>query len=127
MLSCSAVVLAAAGCGEDQIDTAKAEDEIARAIASQTGLAVESVECPDDVEAERGGTFECTATGANGGEAKVQVSQTDDEGNIRFQAPDLRALGAPTPGGTPTTPGGEAPGGAPTSPGGEAPYSPGGE
>ena len=84
-----------AGCGEDRIDTARVEDEVERAVELQARVPVAEVACPKDVTIEEGGSFECTVTGDNGGEAKVQVAQTDDQGNVRFRADDLDALGAP--------------------------------
>lgn len=89
--------LALAGCGTDRIDTARAEDEIEVAIERQTGLAVAGVACPKDVDIEAGARFRCTAQGENGGEATVEVEQTDGEGNIRFRATDLDALRAAPP------------------------------
>lgn len=41
-----------------------------------------TVECPDDIEAEEGGTFECTAEDSAGTSLPVQVTQTDDDGNV---------------------------------------------
>ena len=89
------VALALAGCGEDRIDTARVEDEVEVEIEQQARVPVAEVACPKDVTIEQGRRFQCTVTGDNGGEATVQVLQTDDEGNVRFRATGLDALGAP--------------------------------
>ena len=82
------VVVAAAvafvGCG-DSLDIDKAEEEIGTGIEEQTGATGVTVTCPDDVELEAGGTFDCSATDSQGEEGTVSVEQTDDEGNIRWQ------------------------------------------
>ena len=44
-----------------------------------------TIDCPDDVEAEEGGVFECDLSAEGGIEAKVEVTQEDDEGNVRWQ------------------------------------------
>ena len=83
------VVLAAAallgGCGEDTLDTSQIEEEITPAIEEQTGTREVGVDCPDDIEAEEGADFECDLTAQGGVEAKVKVTQEDDEGNVRWE------------------------------------------
>jgi hypothetical protein len=41
-----------------------------------------TVECPEDVAPEEGAEFECTATDTEGNAIRVQVVQSDDEGNV---------------------------------------------
>jgi len=43
-----------------------------------------TVSCPDDVPAQAGGTFECTATTPDGKQITLQVTQTDDQGNVTY-------------------------------------------
>ena len=74
--------LALAGCGG--LDTDKAESEIESGIREQTGVKDVQVDCPEDVDAEKGGTFRCRAT-AEGERAPVSVTQQDDEGRIRWR------------------------------------------
>ena len=42
------------------------------------------VDCPDLVTAKRGDSFSCDATGPQGGSSTVEVTFTDDQGNVRF-------------------------------------------
>ena len=74
-----------AGCGEAKLDTGKAESAIRAGITRQTGVKIESVRCPDDVEARRGETFRCTARASNGQRAAVEVTQRDDEGSVSWR------------------------------------------
>jgi Domain of unknown function (DUF4333) len=79
------VAAVVAGCGTAQLDTDRVESGIRDGITRQTGVKIDSVRCPDDVEAERGGTFRCEAVASNGQRARVEVTQRDDEGNISWR------------------------------------------
>lgn len=75
-------LLALTGC-EKTLKTDSIEPQIEKTI-EQRGTNVESVQCPSDVTAKKGGKFECTAKLQNGNEVKVQVTQTDDKGHVVF-------------------------------------------
>jgi hypothetical protein len=66
------------------LNTDRAEEVIAEGILDQTGTDV-TVRCPDDVAIEQDNTFDCTARGSDGTESTVEVTQTDDEGNIEWR------------------------------------------
>lgn len=72
-----------------QIDAAGLEQQIKDELAGQTGVAPSSVDCPDDVAAEAGGTFECTAVADDGTVATITVTQTDDQGNLRWEVTEV--------------------------------------
>lgn len=76
-----AVVVAAAGCSEDEpFDTGPLEDQIQAGIVDAFGVSVDAVTCPDDVKVEEGGTFICTAD-VDRQQFKVKVTQGEgDEG-----------------------------------------------
>ena len=78
-------LLLVAGCGDSTIDADKLEGEIAPGVEEQTGTRDVEVSCPDDIEAEEGGEFECDLTAEGGIEAKVAVTQEDDDGNVRWR------------------------------------------
>lgn len=61
--------------------TSDVEEQVAAGISDRREVEVE-VDCPDDVEAETGGTFTCTATDEEGHSLDVSVVQEDDEGNV---------------------------------------------
>ena len=82
------VVIAAlglAGCGSDTLDSGDIESEVVPQIEDQTGTRNVEVACPDDVEAEEGAVFECDVSAEGGVEAKLKVTQEDDEGNVRWE------------------------------------------
>lgn len=78
--------LAVAGC-ETTIDDEKAEKSIRDSISAEGGAEIESVECPADQVAKKGGTFTCKITGADGSTGEADVLMADDEGHIRVRAP----------------------------------------
>jgi len=74
-------VLLLMGCAE-KIDTADLESKLEEQLPRSTGLDVRSVDCPDDIEIEKGKKFECTAEAPNGSEVRVQVTLTNEEGGF---------------------------------------------
>ncbi len=48
---------------------------------STTGI---TVQCPDSVKAEAGGTFECTGTLTTGDTLTIKVTQTDSSGHVTW-------------------------------------------
>jgi hypothetical protein len=73
------LVALAAGCGSDTIDADQVEQDIEQDLSTATAR-IESISCPDDVEKEKGATFQCDARLSGGGKAKVDVKQTTAAG-----------------------------------------------
>jgi Domain of unknown function (DUF4333) len=82
-LLASAVLLL--GACTPQINTAELEQQIQDELSSQTGVTPTSVDCPQDVPAEEGDTFRCTAVADDSSVATITVTQSDDEGNVRWE------------------------------------------
>lgn len=70
-----------AGCGS--LDTGEGSKAIASQIKRDTGAEAVKVDCPNDVKQKKGEGFSCTAT-VDGTKVSVPVTQTDDNGNVRF-------------------------------------------
>jgi predicted secreted protein len=82
----AAVVIALGGCSlKKQIDTDRAEAEIKRDLAAQTGAPLRSVRCPDAVDAKKGARFSCTAIAGDGSRIPIRVTQTDGNGGVRWR------------------------------------------
>jgi hypothetical protein len=79
------VAVGAAACGKSELDSERAESEIRRGITRQTGIKVESVRCPNDIELRQGDTFRCVAVASDGQRARVEVTQRDDEGSVSWR------------------------------------------
>jgi hypothetical protein len=71
------------------IDSAKAQEFIAKTVTDQAGVHVKTVACPKDPEARKGATFDCTVTGIDGTSGTVVAIQRDDQGDVRIAAPFL--------------------------------------
>jgi hypothetical protein len=81
------VLILAAACSKT-LDTTELEGTLKDQLETQLDVTGLTVECPDDIEAEAGDTFECTATGTDGSAATISVTQTDDEGNLTWEITD---------------------------------------
>lgn len=83
-----ALLVPATGCSR-VLDAASIESEIKTQLERQlSGVTVE-IECPEDVEARAGETFDCIATSEDDNRARIVVTQTDDEGSIDFRVEEL--------------------------------------
>jgi hypothetical protein len=81
------VVLAAVGCSKT-LDTTELEGSLKDQLETQLDVTGLSVDCPDDIEAKAGDSFRCTATGTDGTQATIEVTQTDDQGNLTWEIVD---------------------------------------
>lgn len=76
----------AAGCSGDAYDVAKAEREIGLFVdRTFEGVETGEVTCPDDVDANEGTKFDCTAE-VEGQDLRIEVTMTDDDSNATFEA-----------------------------------------
>lgn len=86
----AAFVLAAAGCGETIIDSAKTEDAIEQNLERATGQKVASVECPSDVEVVKGATFDCTVSFTGGKRETATLKILNEDADVALT--NLRPL-----------------------------------
>jgi hypothetical protein len=77
------LVFGAAACTRS-LNKASLESSLKTQLEAKTGVTGVTVTCPDDIKAETGATFTCTAE-AQGETVTVQVTQTDDQGNVTFK------------------------------------------
>jgi hypothetical protein len=68
---------------KSNLDTGAAAAQISAQLTAQFKIPI-SVQCPSHVPLQSGGVFECTASDAQGNQRVVRVTQTDDQGNIKF-------------------------------------------
>jgi uncharacterized protein DUF4333 len=59
------------------------EEQIGNGLQNQVGGPAE-LDCPEIIVGQKGDTFECDAKTPDG-PATVQVTQTDDQGNVRYE------------------------------------------
>jgi hypothetical protein len=82
-----ALVVAAAACSKS-LDATELEGSLKDQLETQLDVTGLTVDCPDDIEAKAGDTFRCTATGSDGSEATIEVTQSDDQGNLTWEIVD---------------------------------------
>ncbi|HEX2029875.1 MAG TPA: DUF4333 domain-containing protein [Actinomycetota bacterium] len=84
-LAASAVAALLAGCTfSATLGTEDLEAQIREELQRQTGVVASSVECPDDVPAEVGTTFTCTARADDGSQATITAT-VEEGANIRWE------------------------------------------
>ena len=66
------------------LDVDKLESTIAADISAQVG-GEWTVECPDDIPQEAGLTANCNASSADGQSVMINITQTDDQGNVDWE------------------------------------------
>ena len=74
-----------AGCGST-LDSGSAEKSISNVFA-KAGHPAKSVDCPDDIDAKKGKSFDCTVTLKSGQSFKAHAEQTDDNGHFTVSLP----------------------------------------
>ena len=86
-LTAVAAVLLLAGCGEKTLNTADVEAKLKTQLGRDAGVQPKAVECPDDIEVEKGRKFNCTLIAPNGDRVTVNVTLTDDKGGLSAVVP----------------------------------------
>jgi hypothetical protein len=90
LVAAAVLALTFVACGEEKIDTDELEDVIAEdsnaGLAEvESGIAVESVSCPDDIPSETGEPFECTIAWDDDTTGTVTGEVTDGEaGDVEY-------------------------------------------
>jgi Domain of unknown function (DUF4333) len=84
------LAIAATACSKT-LDTEGLEVELKSQIEEQTEGTITSVDCPADVEAKAGESFECSAEEGSGATFTIRVTQRDGEGNVDWEVVDASA------------------------------------
>jgi hypothetical protein len=82
LIATGVVVSLGAGCGDEQLDSGKAEDYVRE--QARIPDVIEDVTCPEDIDAQEGETFECRISLRDGAEEATRIRQLDDEGSIEI-------------------------------------------
>jgi hypothetical protein len=92
LITVVALAVALAGCGVT-LDMDAIGKSITSGVASQAGIEIASVSCPQETRAAKAGdTFECVATPKIGGKLTIKVTQKDDKGNIDWSLEKIEGL-----------------------------------
>jgi hypothetical protein len=90
------VLLSVAAVCNPPLDTEGLEPQLEEQLEDETQEPFRSVSCPDDVQPEAGGTFECVAVNEADIEFTIRVTQVNDAGRVEWQFVDAEDL-APQP------------------------------
>jgi hypothetical protein len=77
-------VLGLGACSPTEVDIKGLEKDISSGTEEQTGQQVE-VDCPDSVEWNTGGSFECDVITDDGQEATAEVTMKNDDGDVAWE------------------------------------------
>ncbi|UGS34555.1 DUF4333 domain-containing protein [Capillimicrobium parvum] len=83
-----AAAFALTACGTKTIDAGSLEDDIQTQLADAAKVKPDTVKvsCPEDKEAKKGNTFDCTITTNDGSKGTMTVKLTNDEGGYTATA-----------------------------------------
>lgn len=81
---CLGASVALTGCTR-RLDMDKLKTVLKDGFASQTGLQVKEVSCPESRDIKAGDSFDCKATTPGGASATLKVTQSDDQGNVKWE------------------------------------------
>jgi hypothetical protein len=84
----AAAALLVAGCGQTVIDEKGAE----KFVRSTFTPAPRSVDCPDGVEAKKGGTLKCDVVDAGGTKYEATLRIADKKGRVTLNGKDVREV-----------------------------------
>jgi hypothetical protein len=82
MLGALAVLAFASGCGETIIDSTKTEEALEANLSKSLRQKVSSVDCPSDVEVEKGKTFTCSVRLAGGKEQTATLKILNSDADV---------------------------------------------
>jgi hypothetical protein len=77
-----AILAFVVGCGETVIDTTKTEDTLQASLSKSLETKVTAVDCPSDVEVEKGTTFACSVTLKGGEEQTATLKILNEDADV---------------------------------------------
>lgn len=89
------LAIVATGCSK-RLEIDSLEPQLANQLSSKLQTTGITVDCPTDVKAEAGATFDCTATLTSGDTLTMRVTQKDANGTVTW-ALAAAAAGSATP------------------------------
>ena len=97
-----ALVTAAASCTKP-LDTSGLQATLKQQLEADSGTTGLTVTCPTDVKVQAGASFQCSVTKSGTATLTIDVTQTDDKGNVTWKVSGASTSSPPTPTSTPPT------------------------
>jgi hypothetical protein len=89
LLKCSGLLLGliatavlVVGCGETVLDSTKTEEQLRASLSKSLGEKVSSVDCPSDIEVEKGKTFSCGVKMQKGEDQTVTLEIRNSDADV---------------------------------------------
>jgi hypothetical protein len=82
LLGLIVAALLVSGCGDTVLDATKTEEQLKVSVSESLGQKVSSVDCPSDVEVEKGKTFTCSAKMQKGEDQTVTLEIRNSDADI---------------------------------------------
>jgi len=70
------------GCGDTVLDATKTEEQLQASLSKSLGEKVSSVDCPSDIEVEKGKTFSCSVKMQKGEDQTVTLEIRNSDADI---------------------------------------------
>jgi hypothetical protein len=97
LLAVSTLAVVGTSCSRT-LDTTGLQTTLTQQLEAQLGAKHLSVSCPSGLKVHAGGTFQCTVSVPSSATLTVDVTQTDDKGNVTYKIVGLSVpSGSPTP------------------------------
>jgi len=71
-----------AGCGDTVLDATKTEEQLQASLSKSLGEKVSSVDCPSDIEVEKGKTFTCSVKMQKGEDQTVTLEIRNSDADV---------------------------------------------
>jgi Domain of unknown function (DUF4333) len=101
-VAAAALLLAAASCSKQVLDTGHLQSTLKQQLEAQLGARNITVTCPNNVKVQAGATFKCDVSVPSSGTLTVDVTQTDDKGDVNYQIVGLTLPSGSVPTSTPS-------------------------
>ena len=82
LLGLIAAALLAVGCGDTVLDSTKTEEQLQASLSKSLGEKVSSVDCPSDIEVEKGKTFNCSVKVQKGEDQTVTLEIRNSDADV---------------------------------------------
>lgn len=82
LLGLIAAAAFATGCGETVLDSTKTEEQLQVSLSKSLGEKVSSVDCPSDIEVEKGKTFTCSVKMQKGEDQTVMLEIRNSDADV---------------------------------------------
>ena len=97
------LLMGAVSCSTTLLDTGNLQATLRQQLEAQLGARNITVTCPNEIKVQTGGRFKCSVVVPSSGTLTIDVTQTDDKGDVNYQIVGL-TLPSGSPSSSPASP-----------------------